>query len=89
MKGIIFSSFCAEKVVSHVKQESKFKMPYFFFVKQFSQQIPLYVYMYITSFLLPTRMKFVLEKNFTSNLHWKDFNFTAKVKLGLKCNYTL
>ena len=36
-----FSSFCAEKVVSHVKQESKFKMPYFFFVKQFSQQIPL------------------------------------------------
>jgi len=24
------------------------------------------------------RMKFVLEKNFTSNLHWKDFNFTPK-----------
>jgi len=24
------------------------------------------------------RMKFVLEKNFTNNLHWKDFNFTAK-----------
>jgi hypothetical protein len=25
------------------------------------------------------RMKFVLEKNFTSSLHWKDFNFSSKV----------
>ena len=29
------------------------------------------------------RMKFVLEKNFTSGLHWKDFNFCSKVGVML------
>ncbi len=31
------------------------------------------------------RMKFVLEKNFTSSLHWKDFNFSSKVSWDQCC----
>ena len=29
------------------------------------------------------RMKFVLEKNFTGSVHWRDFNYSPKDRLVL------